>query len=134
MEKYIYPAVFHPDETVGGYTVMFPDLLGCVTEGDTLGEALFMAADALGLYLSTLLEDKNPLPPASDPSDIQTQGKDFTTLITWDEAAYFHRTNNHDVRKTLTIPAWLDTLARERHIDFSQLFQNALRQELQLDS
>ena len=50
MEKLIYPAVFHPEE-VGGYSVDFPDLLGCVTEGDTLAEAIRMAEDALGIYM-----------------------------------------------------------------------------------
>ena len=80
MEKHIYPAVFHPDKTVGGYTVTFPDLIGCVTEGDTLSEALFMAGDALGLYRSTLQEDKRPFPPASDPAGIKTEDNDFTTL------------------------------------------------------
>ena len=57
--KLIYPAVFHP-EADGGYSVDFQDLLGCVTEGDTLSEAIDMAEDALGIYLYSLKEDKEP--------------------------------------------------------------------------
>ena len=56
-------------------------------------------------------------------------GRDFTTLIEWDEEAYLRRTDNRSVKKTLTIPAWMDTLAREHNINFSQLLQNAIRRE-----
>lgn len=134
MDKIVYPAIFRPDECVGGYTVDFPDLLGCVTEGDTLHEALYMAGDALGLYLYTLKADKKPFPPATDPADIETHGRDFTTLIEWDEEAYLRRTDNRSVKKTLTIPAWMDTLAREHNINFSQLLQNAIRRECGMEA
>lgn len=124
-----YSAVFHPEPEAGGYSVFFPDLPGCYTQGDTLDEAISMAEDALGLYLYTLKADKKAFPPATNPADIETSGRDFTTLITWDEAAYLRRVDNRSVKKTLTIPAWMDTLARERNINFSQLLQNAIRRE-----
>ena len=60
MRKEMYPAIFSSDGN-GGYTISFPDLLGCVTEGDTLAEAVEMAEDALGLYLYSLSEDKERL-------------------------------------------------------------------------
>lgn len=132
MEKIIYPAIFHP-EADGGYSVDFPDLLGCVTEGDTLSEALKMAEDALGIYLYSLKEDKEQAPAPSDPADIKTDGRDFISLIEYDEAAYLRRTDNHAVKKTLTIPCWLDTLARERNINFSNVLQNALCRELNVN-
>ena len=56
MRKEMYPAVFSTDGGTG-YTVSFPDLLGCVTEGNTLREAVEMAEDALGIYLYSLSED-----------------------------------------------------------------------------
>ena len=71
-----------------------------------------------------------PFPPASHPSDIKTDGRDFTTLITWDEAEYLRRIDSRAVKKTLTIPAWMDALAKERHLNFSQILQGALRQKL----
>ena len=129
MEQKIYTAVFHPEPEAGGYSVFFPDLPGCYTQGDTMREALYMASDALGLYLYTLKVDKKPFPPATNPADIETSGRDFTTLIEWDEEAYLRRTDNRSVKKTLTIPAWMDTLAREHNINFSQLLQNAIRRE-----
>ena len=131
MKKLIYPAVFHPEE-VGGYSVDFPDLLGCVTEGDTLEEAIRMAEDALGIYLYSLKEDGEESPKASDPADIKVSGRDFISLITYDEVAYLKRTDNHSIKKTLTIPSWMDTLARENNLNFSNVLQNAIRRELNL--
>lgn len=131
MKKIIYPAVFHPEE-VGGYSVDFPDLLGCVTEGDTLEEAIRMAEDALGIYLYSLKEDGEEAPAPSDPADIEVSGRDFISLVTYDEVAYLKRTDSHSVKKTLTIPAWMDTLARENHLNFSNVLQNAIRRELNL--
>lgn len=129
--KLIYPAVFHP-EADGGYSVDFPDLLGCVTEGDTLSEAVDMAEDALGIYLYSLKEDKEPYPEPSDPADIKTEGRDFVSLVEYDEVAYLKRTDNHSVKKTLTIPAWMDTLAKEHNLNFSNVLQNAIRKELNI--
>ena len=129
MSKLFYPAVFHP-EIDGGYSVDFPDLLGCVTEGDTLSEAIKMAEDALGIYLYSLKEDKGTAPIPSDPADVITEGRDFVSLVEYDEVEYIKRTDNHAVKKTVTIPSWLDTIAREHNVNFSNVLQNALRREL----
>lgn len=131
MEKLIYPAVFHPEEA-GGYSVFFPDLLGCVTEGDTMAEAIYMAKDALGIYLYSLKEDGEKPPRPSDPADIDTEGRDFVSLIEYDEVEYLKRTDNRSVKKTLTIPAWMDVLAKENNLNFSNVLQNAIRHELNL--
>lgn len=129
MDKLFYPAVFHP-EADGGYSVDFPDLLGCVTEGDTLADAVKMAEDALGIYLYSLKEDKEAAPAPSDPADIETEGREFVSLVEYDELEYLKRTDTHAVKKTVTIPGWLDTIARERNVNFSHVLQNALCKEL----
>ncbi len=131
MEKQIYPAVFHPEEE-GGYSIYFPDLLGCVTEGDTMVEAIYMAKDALGIYLYSLKEDGEAMPAPSNPADIVTEGRDFVSLVEYDEVEYLKRTDTRSVKKTLTIPAWMDTLARENNLNFSNVLQNAIRRELGL--
>ena len=131
MEKIIYPAVFHREE-VGGYSVDFPDLLGCVTEGDTLADAIRMAEDALGIYLYTLKEEGEEAPAPSDPADIRVSGRDFVSLVEYDEVEYLKRTDSRSVKKTLTIPAWMDTLAKENNLNFSNVLQNAIRRELNL--
>ena len=139
MRKEMYPAVFSTDGE-NGYTVSFPDLLGCVTEGDTLCEAVEMAEDALGIYLYSLSEDGEEFPKASNltgnilsaDNDIKCNEGEFIDLVKWDEEEYLKRTDNKAVKKTLTIPSWLNHKAEEKQLNFSQILQRALKQELEL--
>lgn len=124
MDKRIYPAIFHKEEV--GYSITFPDLPGCVTEGNSLEEAYAMAQDALGIYLYTLKEDNEALPKASLPEILILDRDSFITLIEWDELEYLKRTSNKSVKKTLTIPEWLNSRAEKENINFSQTLQEAL--------
>ena len=130
MKKLIYPAIFHKEE-VGGYSVTFPDLPGCNTEGNDLAEALYMAQDALGLYLYSLKQDNMPLPQSMQPEALILDKDSFVTLVEWDEEAYLRRTSNKAVKKTLTIPEWMNTLAEEKNINFSKTLQEALLEKLE---
>lgn len=130
MKKIIYPAIFHKEE-VGGYSVTFPDLPGCNTEGNDLAEALYMAQDALGLYLYSLKQDKMALPQSMQPEALILDKDSFVTLVEWDEEAYLRRTSNKAVKKTLTIPEWMNTLAEEKNINFSKTLQEALLEKLE---
>ena len=130
MEKRIYPAIFHKEE-IGGYSVTFPDLPGCNTEGNDLTEALHMAQDALSLYLYSLKQDKEPLPQASRPELLSLDKDSFVTLVEWNEAAYLKRTSNKAIKKTLTIPEWMNTIAEEKNINFSQTIQEELLEKLE---
>ena len=129
MRKEMYPAIFSSDGDEG-YTVSFPDLPGCVTEGNTLAEAVDMAEDALGLYLYSLSEDKEEFPVPMSPMDIQFSSGEFIGLVKWDEEAYLRKTDNRAVKKTLTIPSWLNHKAEEENLNFSKILQSALKQEL----
>jgi predicted RNase H-like HicB family nuclease len=109
--------------------VIFPDLPGCVTEGHTLSEAIEMAADAASGWLLYLLEDEKQQPPAS--SDIKNVVADeyengFISLISIDLEEYAKKFGNKAVKKTLTIPAWLNSIAEKEHVNFSQVLQTAL--------
>lgn len=95
-------------------------------------EAIYMAKDALGIYLYSLKEDGETMPVPSNPADIVTEGRDFVSLVEYDEVEYLKRTDTRSVKKTLTIPAWMDTLARENNLNFSNVLQNAIRRELGL--
>ena len=77
MKNIIYPAVFHKAEE-GGYWVEFPDLPGCVTEADTLEEAVVMAGDALFVWFD---DETQAQPAPSAVSDIKVAGDDFVTLV-----------------------------------------------------
>lgn len=134
MNKYYYPAVFHEAESEQGYWVSFPDLDGCMTQGTSLEEAVSMATEALGLYVESLKKDlKKDLPVASVPSKLALdKDTDFVMMIEYDPIAYAKKNSKKSVKKTLTIPDWLDELAENRNINFSKLLQKALIKELEI--
>lgn len=125
--KLTYPACFYPcEEKEGGYTVEVPDLPGCVTEGDTLADAILMAIDAASGWVLDELEDGNPAPIASSPAAITPDEGGFVTMIVLDMEAYAEKYGDKAVRKNLTIPAWLNTFAEKNNINFSQVLQDSL--------
>lgn len=124
MRSVFYPVIFHPEET--GYSVSVPDVEGCYTQGETVSEAVAMAQDAIGL----LLEDCKVYPKPSNPADIELQTGDFVVMVQFDEAAY--KRQQKPVKKTLSIPAWLNDAAEDAHINFSGVLQEALKAKLNL--
>ncbi len=125
MNKLFYPAVFHKAEE-GGFWITFPDLPECMTQGDTLEEAYAMAIDALGLCLADMEKSHAPLPEASVPNTIELGADDFLMLVEFDMLAYKKRTNPSFVKKTLSIPGWLNEEALALNVNFSQVLQEAL--------
>lgn len=126
MNKIFYPAVFHPEDV--GFSVRVPDIDGCFSEGDTMEEAAEMTFDAIGLCL----EECEAPPAASSLTDIHVENGDFLVLVPFDRLAYMKKHDAHAVKKTLTIPAWLNTMAEEQHINFSSVLQRALKQQLKI--
>ena len=123
---YFYPAIFQVEED--GYSVFVPDIPGCMTQGDTMEEALAMVQEAIGL----MLEDVAPAdyPAASLPQDLVLEKDQFALMVPFDKLAYDKRYNAKAVKKTLSVPKWLDTLATEHNVNFSNILQNALMHEL----
>lgn len=132
--KLIYPACFYPGED--GYTVVFPDLPGCVTEGDTLAEAMEMAIDASSGWLLSSVEENKEIPKASNIKNVipDEYENGFVSLIGVDLDEYSQKHGNKATKKTLTIPAWLNTIAEENNVNFSQVLQNALKDQLGLNN
>ncbi len=131
MAKYIYPAVFTPDED--GYTITFPDLESCYTQGDNLQDAYDMAQDVLCLMLYHSEEDGKPIPKASDPKAIQADSDSFVTLISCDTIEYRKFFDNKAVKKTLSIPSWLNSMAEQQGVNFSATLQSALKEQLHVE-
>lgn len=129
--KLVYPACFYPCEE-GGYTVTFPDLQGCITEGDTLAKAVDMAIDAASGWLLDEVENNKTLPKPSDIKSIVANEYEngFISLISVDLDDYAKKFGNKAVKKTLTIPAWLNTIAEKENVNYSQLLQRALVKHL----
>lgn len=136
----IYPACFYKEED--GYSVIFPDLNHLATCGDNLEEAMDMAIDALAGYIYDEQESGNPLPEASELSSIdpvsyyrnidsETEpGECFVSYVSVDVEAYARRHFERSVKKTLTIPYWLNKLAIRNNINFSKVLQEALKEKL----
>ena len=125
--KLVYPAVFTPyEDGSGGYVVEFPDLPGCVTGGDDMADALFMAEDAASGWILTELEDGEKVPKASECRKVRTEKGQMVNLVALDMDAYAAKYGDKAVKKTLTIPAWLNTFAEEYNISCSKVLQEAL--------
>nr|DAR44863.1 MAG TPA: hypothetical protein [Caudoviricetes sp.] len=119
---FIYPAIIHEDSD--GIWAEFPDLEGCTTYGDSVGEILTGAAEAMELYVLGLLEDGTQPPVPTDIKEIKKLEKNaFATLIQSDVDL---AKNTKSVKKTLTIPAWLNQRALDKGVNFSKVLQEAL--------
>ena len=129
--KYIYPAFFTKDGDF--YIVKFPDIEGCYTQGETLSEAVEMAEDALCLMLYDYEEEGKKIPEPSDIKKIKVSSNDdFVSLVSCDTLEYRKFYDNKAVKKTLTIPSWLNTMSEKEGINFSAVLQNALKKELHI--
>lgn len=125
--KLVYPAVFTPyEDGSGGYAVEFPDLPGCVTGGGDMAEAVFMAEDAASGWVLTELEDGKAAPQATEIRDVTHGADQFVSLIALDMDAYAAKYGSNAVKKTLTIPAWLNTFVEQNGISCSKVLQEAL--------
>lgn len=129
--KYIYPAVF-TEESEGGYSVVFNDLESCYTCGDTLEEAMCMAKDVLELVLYGYEVDNKPIPSPTPIHSITTDDTSFVTLIQADTLMYRKEFSQKSVKKTLTIPEWLNEASIQANINFSNVLQEALKQKLNI--
>lgn len=124
----VFPAIFTFDGKY--YNVDFIDLKGCSTFGDSIQNAYLMAQDAMGLYLDDLT---NFPQPTLDISNISLKYNQFVSFISIDMDEYRKKFNNKSIKKTLTIPEWLNYLSEKNNINFSQVLQEALKEKLVID-
>lgn len=130
----IYPACFFRDDT--GYSVVFPDLNWLATCGETESEAMSKAVECLAGYLYALKRDgeQAPAPSAREDVSLEKVAQElesdadgaFVNMVSVDVAEYAKEHFEKSVRKTLTIPAWLNIAAQEKNINFSKTLQDAL--------
>ncbi len=131
MKSLFYPAVFHPEDI--GYSVSVPDIDGCFTQGDTLDEAYSYTIDAIGLCLEDCFANNSEPPKSTNPKDIICEKDDFVVLIEFNMLEYMKKHDSKAVKKTLTIPSYLNTCAENANINFSALLQDALKERLGLN-
>ena len=138
----MYPACFYKEEE--GYSVVFPDLNYLATQGDSFEEAMEMAVDCLAGYLYTAQRDGDPVPAPSKLEDIDPVAlskeldpdmpvsEAIVNLVAVDVAEYAKTHFEKSVKKTLSIPAWLNDAAMAQGINFSRVLQQALKDQLHL--
>lgn len=127
-DRYIFPAVFHYAHD--GISVEYPDLPGCLTSGDTTEEAMLMAKEALELHLYGMEKDSDEIPEPSDLINLSLEPNERIVFIEVFMAPVRDDMANKAIKKTLTIPKWLNDLAEERKVNFSQVLQTGLKQYL----
>ena len=122
--EYVYPATFH-DNGDGSYTVIFSDLPGCMTQGNTLAQAIYMAEKALAQWIEYLSDMKDLIPKASTVGSIATETGEFINLIRADVK------DSRAVRRTVSIPKWMDVRVVEDGLSLSRVLQDALSARLE---
>jgi predicted RNase H-like HicB family nuclease len=121
--EYVYPAIFHANED-GSHTITYPDLPGCLTEGKSLGNALLMAQSALAQWIEYLADKKLEIPVPSLIGDIETRRGEFINFIRVDIK------DGRAVKRTVSIPKWMDDLVAENGLSLSRVLQDALSERL----
>lgn len=128
MDRLFYPAIFHKAKE-GGFWVTFPDIPECMTQGDDMQEAYEMAVDALGLSLTTMEDEKEPIPKASSLDKVDPEDGTLV-IVEFDIAEYRRKNCSRAIKKTLSIPEWLNEAAIRENLNFSQILQEALMAKL----
>lgn len=130
MTKYAYPAIFTPEED-GSYSIIFPDLESCYTCGDSLEDGLLMAEDALALVLYGYEKEGRTIPAPSLLTSLSLNSGEFANYVACDTLKYRKMYNNKSIKKTLTIPEWVNESALALGLNFSQVLQEALITKIQ---
>ena len=131
-DYYMYPAIFEYNKD--GISISFPDLPGCISCADNDEEALYMAKDALGLYMVCAEEDNEELKQPTKLSEIELAKNEKAVLIEVNMPLFREAVQNSSVKKTLTIPKWINDIAEKNNVNFSQVLQMALKDCLGLNN
>lgn len=130
-KKVFYPALFHEEDN--GFWVSFPDIPEALTEGDNMDDAVEMAKDALGISLVSYEEEQTEFPKPSDPRSVKVENEsEFVVMIELDYLEYKKKNYAKTIKKTVTIPEWLNEMALEEKINFSAVLQDGLKEKLKV--
>ena len=128
-DTYIFPCVFIYKES-GGIGIYFPDLDGCVSSGESEQEACHNAKEALSLHLYGMEQDNEEIPNPSSIRDLELENDESPVLVEVYMPSFRAKQDNKFVKKTLTIPNWLNVEAERAGVNFSQILQTSLKEHL----
>ena len=129
-DKYSYIAVVSFDDD--GISINFPDLDGCFTCAETEDEIFQMAKEVLGLHLWSMEQDEEVIPEPSQIKNIKLEENETAMLVEVFMPPLRDRISNRVVKKTLTIPQWLNAEAEKHGVNFSLILQNGLKEYLHI--
>ncbi len=127
-DEYIFPAIFH--EAEDGISISFPDLPGCLPCASDMEEAFRNAKEALQLHIFGMEEDGEPIPSPSSVASLTCHKGDSIAMIRAWMPPFREKMLNKSTNKTVTIPRWLDILAKKEKVNYSHLLQEALKNYL----
>lgn len=130
--RYVYPAIFTSEFVAKRgqvYTIVFPDILGCITEGESIPDAIEMAREALAGCINSMQQRNEKIPTPSSLESVHCEGG-FVSLVDLDMMEYKRKIENTAVKRTVSLPLWLDTMAKDAGLNFSQTIQDALKERL----
>jgi predicted RNase H-like HicB family nuclease len=119
----VYPAIFHKNNDES-YTIIYPDLPGCISEGKTLGNAMYMAQSALTQWIGYLSDKKQEIPQASAVEHVSIEPGEFVNLICAEVK------DGRAVKRTVSIPKWMDDKVAQSGLSLSRVLQEALNERL----
>lgn len=129
-DEYVFPAIFYYDED--GISIEFPDLPGCMPCAQSTEEAVKNAKEALGVHLYGMEKDNDDIPEPTDVKDIEVEEGGVLMLVDVYMPVVRDRINNKYVKKTLTLPYWLNAEAERNGVNFSGILQEALKNYLHI--
>ena len=129
-DEYVFPAIFYYDDD--GISIEFPDLPGCMPCAQSTEEAVKNAKEALGVHLYGMEKDNDDIPEPTDVKDIEVEEGGVLMLVDVYMPVVRDRINNKYVKKTLTLPYWLNAEAERNGVNFSGILQEALKNYLHI--
>ena len=129
-DTYMYPAIISLD--VDGISIEFPDLPGCFSCAETMEEAAKNANEAMRLHLWGLEKDSDPIPTPTDFRDLVLESSQIPFLVEVFMPPVRERLNNRFIKKTLSLPAWLNAEAEAKGVNLSHILQKSLKEHLGL--
>ena len=108
---------------------MFPDL-DCATSGENEDDALLSARELLGIVLNGMEEDGEPIPAPTPLNEVRAEENERVVLVDVFMPTVRMAQVNKAVNRTVTLPAWLNAVALEHNVNFSQILQEALKKQL----
>jgi len=129
-DTHVYPAVISIDPD--GISIEFPDLPGCLSCADTIDEATRNANEALKLHMWGMEKDGDVIPTPTSLTDITLETNQMILLVEAFMPPIRERQANRFVKKTLSIPSWLNAEAERAGVNFSHILQNGIKEHLKI--